>query len=296
VKFLPLKVSVVINCYNGEKYIQDCIDSVFKQTYRNWEIIIWDNKSTDKSYNIIKEYNDKRIKYFKAKKHTKLYKARNQAVKKASGDYIAFLDVDDFWHKDNLKIKVQILSRSNSVFAFSNFTIVDGNRNELKKINIKITQDNHLDQMLKSYKIGFLTTIFRRTIFDKYKFNSHYNIIGDFDFILRVLSKKDFLFVNQNLCFYRKHGNNESKNKRELYILELKHWISHIKDKEILKNKNFKYVENIINYYEGYFHLMNKKKDKVKKNLKKMFFSFNKMKLRIFYLMPFNLRKKFDIF
>jgi glycosyltransferase involved in cell wall biosynthesis len=296
VKFSFLKVSVVINCYNGERYLQDCINSVFKQTYKNWEIIFWDNKSTDKSYKIIKKYNDKRIKYFRAKKHTKLYNARNQALKKASGDYIAFLDVDDFWHKDNLKIKIENLSRSASIFAFSNFTIVDDNRNQIKKTNIKITQDNQLDQILKSYKIGFLTTIFRRTVFDKYKFNSRYNIIGDFDFILRVLSKKNFLFVNQNLCFYRKHDNNESKNKRELYISELKHWISNIKDQKILKNKNFKYVKNIVNYYEGYFYLMNKSKDKAKKNLKKMFFSFNKIKLRIFYLMPSNLLKKFDIF
>ena len=57
-------VSIIINCFNGEKYLRNAIDSVIEQTYKNWEIIFWDNQSTDKSAEIFKSYKDKRFKYF----------------------------------------------------------------------------------------------------------------------------------------------------------------------------------------------------------------------------------------
>ena len=90
-------ISVIINCYNGEKFLKKSIESVINQTYSNWEIIFWDNLSNDNSKKIVNHYTDKRIKYFGAKNFTKLYEARNLAIEKASGEYIAFLDVDDWW-------------------------------------------------------------------------------------------------------------------------------------------------------------------------------------------------------
>ena len=93
-------VSVLINCYNGEKYLEAAINSVMNQTYKNWEIIFWDNQSTDNSEEIVKKYQDKRFNYFKSQRHTTQYEARNEGLNKCSGDLIAFLDVDDFWQKD----------------------------------------------------------------------------------------------------------------------------------------------------------------------------------------------------
>ena len=92
-------VSVIMNCYNGQKYLEESIESVLSQTYKNWELIFWDNQSADKSAEIFKLYKDKRLKYFLSKEHTTLYKARNLAIEKSSGDFIAFLDTDDLWHE-----------------------------------------------------------------------------------------------------------------------------------------------------------------------------------------------------
>ena len=90
-------VSVIMNCYNGEKYLNDSLNSLLSQNYSNWELIFWDNISTDNSKKIFESYKDKRFKYYSATKHEILYKARNLAIKKTSGDYIAFLDTDDIW-------------------------------------------------------------------------------------------------------------------------------------------------------------------------------------------------------
>ena len=90
-------VSVIMNCFNGEKFLREAIDSVLAQKYQNWELIFWDNQSTDSSAEIVKSYDDPRIYYFYAPQHTLLYEARNYAIQKSKGEFLAFLDVDDWW-------------------------------------------------------------------------------------------------------------------------------------------------------------------------------------------------------
>ena len=95
-------VSVIMNCYNGASFIKKSISSVINQNYKNWEIIFWDNRSTDDTYLEICKFSDTRIKYYLAEKHTTLYQARNYAIEKANGDFYAFLDVDDWWDQNKL--------------------------------------------------------------------------------------------------------------------------------------------------------------------------------------------------
>ena len=122
-------ISIIMNCYNGEKYLQEALDSVINQTYKNWELIFWDNQSTDKSVNIIHSYNDNRIKYFYSKKHTLLYEARNLAIEKSQGGYLAFLDVDDYWDLTKLEKQMLVFSKNPEVaIVYSNFSF----KNEIK--------------------------------------------------------------------------------------------------------------------------------------------------------------------
>jgi len=107
IKKLPL-VSIVINCLDGEKYLDYAIKSVIQQNYKNWELIFFDNNSKDKSNLIVKKYREKRIKYFKSNKTHTLYKARNLAIQKCKGEFICFLDVDDWWQKNKIKKQISI--------------------------------------------------------------------------------------------------------------------------------------------------------------------------------------------
>ena len=84
-------ISVIMNCYNGQEFLKHSIESVISQTYKNWELIFWDNKSTDNSSKILKKYKDKRIKYFYAKKKTTLYRSKKLSYKKIKRrNYIGF--------------------------------------------------------------------------------------------------------------------------------------------------------------------------------------------------------------
>ena len=120
-----------MNCYNGEAYLHKSIQSVLAQTYKNWELIFWDNRSEDKSAEIFKSYEDERLKYYHAAKHTLLYRARNEAIKKSSGEFIAFLDTDDFWEKDKLELQMPLFNDTEVGVVYGNHFIID------KRLNTK---------------------------------------------------------------------------------------------------------------------------------------------------------------
>ena len=117
-------VSIIVNCYNGEKYLAHTLDSILNQTYQNWEIIFWDNQSTDNSSGIFKSYKDSRFKYFYANEHTILGKARNLAIEKSKGDFIAFLDTDDTWDKNKLELQMGCFNSPEVGVVYSNFWIL----------------------------------------------------------------------------------------------------------------------------------------------------------------------------
>jgi len=86
------KISVIMNCYNGARFVKEAIDSVYAQTFKDWEIVFWDNASTDGTAEIARSY-DSRLRYFRAERNTPLGRARNLAMERATGDWIAFVSV-----------------------------------------------------------------------------------------------------------------------------------------------------------------------------------------------------------
>ena len=154
-----MAVSVIINCFNGEKHLNKCIQSVIDQTYIDWEIIFWDNQSTDNSKNIINFFNDKRIKYYYASTHESLYSARNFAIEKASGKFIAFLDTDDFWLPLKLETQVKIFADDSVGVVCSNYHVLDelNNRNyvQYKKRSTNIKTND----LLKNYNVDTVKLI-----------------------------------------------------------------------------------------------------------------------------------------
>ena len=126
-------VSVIINCFNGEKYLREALDSVITQTYKNWEIIFWDNQSTDKSAEIFKSYKDSRLKYYCASSHANiLYEARNYALQKANGDFIAFLDVDDWWLPNKLEKQIPLFDDPDVGLVYGNLWRLFEKKNKKK--------------------------------------------------------------------------------------------------------------------------------------------------------------------
>ena len=187
------KISIIMNAHNGEKYLRESISSILSQTYTNWELIFLNNCSTDNSEKIVKEYqiSDNRIKYFKSSKFLKLYKARNDAIKKANGNFIAFLDTDDWWTNDKLAVQVLLIKKNpGAKFIYSNLYIFDQTKKKSKLISeSKLNSGSITNSLLKRYTVGVLTALIDINILKKNKFNENYNIIGDFDLFIRLSLK-----------------------------------------------------------------------------------------------------------
>lgn len=142
------KVSIVTPAYNAEKYIAETIESVLNQTYQNWEWIIVIDGATDDTEGVIKRYlSDPRISYIK-KVNTGVSDTRNQGIKKATGDYIAFLDADDTFMPDNLELKVKLLEENKEVdWVFSDVHLADENMT-INGISDIGSDDNILEDLL----------------------------------------------------------------------------------------------------------------------------------------------------
>lgn len=248
-------VSVIMNCYNGEKYLRQAIESVFAQTYTNWEIILWDNQSTDKSGEVVRSFGSPRVKYFYAPKHTLLYEARNYAIEKASGDFLAFLDVDDWWLPAKLEKQIPLFSDPQVGLACGIYWIENERKNKRRRShNRPVPTGWVLNDLLKSYFVGMPTLVVRRAALASldHPCDPRYHVIGDFDLVVRLAMKWKLDCVQEPIACYRIHDNNESAKQRRRHSEEIKHWYSEMATVEPIHScSNLPFVKSQFLYLEA---------------------------------------------
>ena len=249
-------VSVIMNCFNGEKFLREAIDSVLAQTYQNWELIFWDNQSTDSSAEIIKSYDDPRIYYFYAPKHTILYEARNYVIQKSKGEFLAFLDVDDWWEPNKLSLQVPFFEDETVGLVCGNCKVFyEDSKWSRSQWKDQKPSGFILNELLEDYHIGLLTIMIRRSTFEKLGgFDSRYHVIGDFDISLRLAESWQIKTLNQIVAHFRMHGENESIKRRKLQLKELKCWYDDAKLRLPMdSNSSLNNLENLIFFLEGQY-------------------------------------------
>ena len=285
-----------MNCYNGETYLHKSIQSVLEQTYKNWELIFWDNRSEDKSAEIFKSYEDERLKYYYAPKHSLLYEARNEAIKKSSGELIAFLDTDDFWEKDKLDLQIPFFKDLKVGVVYGNLFIVNEKLNT-KKLFLKGEKPRGfiLDNLLKDYCTGLVSLVIRKSLLDKHEaFDRTFDYIGDFDLMIRMSSKYKFEYVDKPIASWRSHWNNATLLKKNDQINELKIWTKKMKNySDIFNNKNFTYIDRKINNLEIVSLILDKRHKEARFKIKKVPFSLKKIKFLLALILPVTFVKRF---
>ena len=240
-------VSVIMNCYNSDKYLKEAIDSVTAQTYANWEIIFWDNQSTDKSAEIVKSYNDERIKYFYALKHTLLGEARNFALSKVNGEYIAFLDCDDIWTKNKLTLQVNLMASNPLIgLCYGNYQILNEKNNSTELI---VHNHSNLSKVniIKNYNIGMLTVMIRANILNLFQsdlFDTKLKLVEEYDLFCRIIKNSDLIYCNDILGTYRWHGDNSSNKYIQEWSREYKYLVEKYKQLDFT-NDEITYLINL---------------------------------------------------
>ena len=121
-------VSIIMPLYNCEQYIAKSIESVINQTYQDWDLLVVDDCSTDKSVEVVKSFNDKRIKLLSNEHNSGAALSRNYALREAKGKWIAFLDSDDTWLPTKLEEQLQFMNENNYSFTYSDYRICNGDK------------------------------------------------------------------------------------------------------------------------------------------------------------------------
>jgi glycosyltransferase involved in cell wall biosynthesis len=248
-------VSIIMNCFNGERYLHQAIKSILEQSYQNWEIVFWDNKSTDNSEKIFKSYHDSRFHYYYSEKHTFLYEARNYALSKCNGEFIAFLDVDDIWFPKKLSIQIALFNDVAVGLSCGNYIKI----NERKKKDISTKQRYHslpsgdvLNYIFDDYFVHISTLMIRRKALNEleYSFDSRFKHIGDLDIIVRLCYRWKLASVQEPISSYRWHQNNNGYKDIEALSDDFNILFNKMKDNEEYKKlSNFSKFEYKVKLY-----------------------------------------------
>lgn len=209
-------VSIITPSYNSEKFISETIKSVQNQTYQNWEMIIVDDCSTDKTVSIINTFlQDKRIQLLQLNKNSGTGIARNKALALAKGRFIAFLDSDDLWKPEKLEKQVDYMLSKNKPFTFSFYDCIDENGEPLDK-TIEAPLNLKYRQLFWSNLVGNLTGIYDTDYFGKIEISSSRKR-QDWMLWLTILKEiREAKPIPESLAVYRVRDNSLSASKSTL--------------------------------------------------------------------------------
>tara|TARA_B100000787_G_scaffold164922_1_gene148184 strand:+ start:348 stop:1223 length:876 start_codon:yes stop_codon:yes gene_type:complete len=226
-----MKFSVILPTYNRAKFIEGAINSVLNQDYLNWELIIIDNFSTDNTQTLVEKFNDKRIIYVKYKNYGIIAKARNYGIKLSNGNYLAFLDSDDWWYPNKLTTMADLIKEHPYDCLYHNMHMKYNNSYFKKKMKYTRKLFNpYLD--LVNFGPAFPTSsvVIKKDLFFKINlFNESTNYLAweDFDAWLRFAKKlNSFFFIKKFLgCAHIGDHNfsTDSIKKKNLFLFKKKY-------------------------------------------------------------------------
>jgi len=207
-------VSIITPCYNSEKFLEECISSVLNQTYQNWELLIVDDNSSDNSSILINSYSkkDERIKPLYLNDNVGAAMARNMAISKAKGKYLAFLDSDDVWLPKKLEVQTNFMKKNNYSFVFSSYSVISDDKKK-SKYTISVPERISYKMYLKNTIIGCLTVVIDMTKFKKIEMP---NLRSSHDMAtwLNLLKECGCAYgIQQELAIYRDHKSSNTSNK-----------------------------------------------------------------------------------
>lgn len=212
-------VSVVCPAYNCDKFLGKTLDSILNQTLSDLEVLVVDDCSTDSTYKIAKEYEEKdnRVKVFHNETNQGAAFSRNLAISKASGDFVAFLDGDDLWLPTKLEEQIAFMEQKHCDFSYTSYTIIDDGGNPLGKLRTGPKVITHKGFLRYNYA-GCLTVMYRRAIFPNLSIPNTIMKRNDYALWLRLSEHCNCHLFSKALSMYRVHGGSlSSGNKAKIF-------------------------------------------------------------------------------
>lgn len=262
-------VSIIMNCFNGEQFIKKAIDSVYAQTYHNWEIIFWDNASTDESYNIAKRY-DTKIKKFKSEINVSLGEARNKAVKYATGEWLAFLDVDDVWLPKKLELQLAGLGTGDYLLSYGGIDEVDKDLNFIRALPPRWETGFQLKSQLLYFEINLVSSMVNRHKLKELNLNFEPEMQAseEYNLYMRLLPHGLVYVCKDIIALYRVHNGSLTYEKIDRLAQERRYTLAELVKScpSVVNMHEFKIANRQADYYEA-CALMEKKEFKIARGL-----------------------------
>jgi glycosyltransferase involved in cell wall biosynthesis len=210
-------VSVIMPTYNHARYIGEAIESVLNQSYKNFELIIIDNYSTDNTTEIVASYNDNRIKYLKFRNNGIIAASRNHGLKNSSGKYVAFLDSDDIWLPEKLGLQIDLMESNNEIglsYVLYSHLLEDGSVKGLFPKSGHRLKGNVFTSLYRKSVIANSGTVVRMEVFKELGLldeNPKLVTIEDYEMWLRIAKSRPIDYIDhKSLLLYRIRYDNSS--------------------------------------------------------------------------------------
>lgn len=210
-------VSIIMPTYNCSKFIAETIESVLEQSYSNWELLITDDCSSDNTEEIVNKYsaNDSRIKYKKLSANCGAAMARNDAMERAKGSYMAFLDSDDLWTNDKLEEQIKFMKLNDYYFTCTSYEQINEDGMSLGRI-IKSIEKTDYNRLLLDCPVGNSTVMYNVEKLGKFQVPD-IRKRNDDALWLQILKKEKYIYgINEVMMKYRVRSNSISSNKFNL--------------------------------------------------------------------------------
>ena len=234
-----MKVSIITSVFNNEKHIEDAINSVLNQTYKNIEYIVIDGASKDNTKKVIEKYLDK-IDIFVSEPDRGIYDGLNKGILKASGDIIGFLHSDDIYYDNRVIERVVNAFNEDTDGVYGDLVYIKDD----KVIRYWRSGEFHINKLKKGWMPPHPTLFLKKFIYDKYGvFDLDFKIAGDYDFILRVLKNNINLKYIPEILYKMRVGGASNKSLKNI-IQKSKEDLKALRKNEIggidiLLRKNF---------------------------------------------------------
>lgn len=211
-------VTVVMPVFNGEKYLRYSVESILRQTYTNFELLIINDGSTDRSFEIVKSYHDPRIRFIDNKKNLGLIDTRNLGLREARGNYIALLDSDDVTYPTRLVEQVAAMENDPDLTLLGSWIYcIDEHGNRLNNMawQPQVSSDRIPSALLFENCFATSSIFIRKSALPATRYRDEYPLAEDYDLYVRIAQKSKIANLPRFLSCYRTHGESISKKKSQ---------------------------------------------------------------------------------
>jgi len=270
---IPPAVSVNLCCYNSENFLNETIESVWAQSYKNWELVIINDGSTDSTEKIVENFLRRGcpIVYYRQENRGLGY-SRNEALKHSSGRFVAFIDHDDVWFPTKLERQLPLFKDESVDLVYSNFFRVEGQKRQIgyKK---EQPQGSVFRRFLRHYPVNIQTVMVRKAALEKLEtgFDPCLQVSEEYDLFMRLLYRSKAAYLHEPLAQYRIHGQMSSLLRIDRYPVEnayiLEKLGTSISDFETDYASELRYMKAKIGYWHASAEMLNGSRRKARAHL-----------------------------